>query len=72
MVEVAMGDRIKKLHSKEIENLEVVRKSVVAVHQEFSMYNVTSKRPVTGKSPMKYWDIFGEKYNRVYYSDELI
>lgn len=72
MVEVAMGDRIKKLHSTEFENLEVVRKSVVAAHEESSMYNVTSKGFITGKSPMEYWDMFGKKSNRDYDTDEFI
>ncbi len=77
MVEVAMGDGIKKPHLTEIENLEVARKSLVAAHEisaheKFSAYNLTSKRPGTGKSPMEYWDMLGKKSNRDYDTDEFI
>ena len=76
-VEAAMGDGIKKPGNRELLNIPVARKSLVAsrpirLGEKFSAYNVTAKRPGTGVSPMM-WDVFiGRIARRDYQKDELI
>lgn len=76
-VESAMGTGEKKPSNSELKNIEVVRKSIVAARnieagELFTEENLTTKRPGTGISPMKWNDIIGMKANRDYSEDELI
>ncbi len=76
-VEKAMGSLQKKPTVSEIKNLYVARKSLVAaqpIHKGdvFSPLNLAFKRPGTGISPMKYWELLGKRSAKNYYEDELI
>ncbi|HBF39617.1 MAG TPA: N-acetylneuraminate synthase [Firmicutes bacterium] len=76
-VEVAMGSPRKSPTPSESKNRIVARKSLVAACDilqgtAFSMENVTIKRPGSGVSPGRYWEIMGKKALRDYKQDELI
>lgn len=76
-VEKAKGTGEKKPTGSEIKNRSVVRKSIVASRpimkgEVFSTGNLTTKRPGTGISPMKWNEIIGTKADRDYKEDELI
>ncbi len=76
-VEAAMGDGEKRPSPAEIPNLAVARRSLVASirisdGEPFAASNVASKRPGTGISPMRYWDLIGRRASRSYAADELI
>ena len=76
-IEVALGDGIKRLMPGETGNREIARKSIVTCQpikagQVFTEDNLTTKRPGTGVSPMKWDRIIGTKANRDYLIDELI
>lgn len=76
-IERALGTGDKIPSSSEIENMRVVRKSVVAkkgikANEVFTEDNITVKRPGTGISPMKWFEILGRKASRDYEKDELI
>jgi N,N'-diacetyllegionaminate synthase len=76
-VEVALGDGIKRLMPSEIENLPIARKSIVTkktimLGEDFSEENLTTKRPATGISPMKWDMVLRQKALRNYEADELI
>lgn len=71
------GSGIKEPSPSEIKNMAVVRKSIVASKEikkgeVFSEENITTKRPGTGMSPMKWNDIIGKIANKNYKTDELI
>lgn len=76
-IEIALGDSEKRLTKSEKKNIHFVRKSIVAKKtiakgEKFTKYNITTKRPATGKSPI-YWDqILGKKANKNYKKDQLI
>ena len=62
--EFALGSREKKLVASEIENKEVVRKSIIAIQpikkgELLSEKNVGIMRPGKGMSPYLYWEIIG-------------
>ena len=76
-IEVAFGDGIKRLTSSEARNKPVGRKSLVASRsinagEVFSAENITTKRPGTGISPMRWDDIMGHVASRNFAVDELI
>lgn len=77
IVQKAFGDGIKKATPSEIPNKLIARKSLVASQsikkgEPFSEFNITSKRPASGISPM-HWDAFiGRISSRSYLPDELI
>jgi N,N'-diacetyllegionaminate synthase len=76
-VESALGSARKLVASSEEKNLEIARKSLVAatpIHagERFTPENLTSKRPGSGISPMRYWELLGSCATRDYDSDELI
>ena len=61
----------------ELKNKPIVRKSLVAAEDiskgdRFTKDNLVIKRPGTGKSPMEYWDMLGEKSMFDYYIDEIV
>ncbi len=76
-IEVALGDGIKRLTPSEARNQPIARKSLVAslpikAGEVFSAQNVTTKRPGTGISPMRWDEVMGKKASRDFAADELI
>lgn len=76
-IEVALGSCRKVLLASEIDNLRIVRKSIVAAKdikkgELFSEDNITVKRPATGISPMEWDNIIGMSSGRDFAQDELI
>lgn len=76
-VEAALGDGVKVPSVSEQKNIAIARKSIVAKcriekGQIFTEENLTTKRPGTGISPMKWNDIIGTIAQRSYNEDELI
>ena len=72
-----MGNGIKKPQICELENIKVVRKSIVAnkiikAGDKFTKKNITTKRPGTGISPMKWKNLLGKKSRYDYQKDEII
>ena len=76
-IERAMGDGIKRPSRSEVKNKITVRKSLVASKQiytgeVFSPDNVTTKRPGTGVSPMRWDEVMGRLADRNFAEDELL
>ena len=76
-IENAIGNGRKAPTAREWENLAVVRKSLVAKRairdgEAFLADNLVVKRPASGTSPMRYWDILGRRASRNYEADEPI
>lgn len=76
-IEEAFGKDIKKATVSEKKNILVTRKSIVAKKtikrgEIFTENNVTVKRPGTGISPMKWYEVVGKKAKRDFKEDELI
>lgn len=76
-IEKALGDGEKRLTKSEKENLKIARKSLVArceikKGELFSEMNLTTKRPATGISAMRYDEFLGKVANKNYEKDELI
>lgn len=76
-IEAAKGNGEKKPAAAEVNNIVVVRKSIVAKRpiktgEVFSESNITTKRPGIGISPMKWTDLIGRVATRDYNEDELI
>lgn len=76
-VERALGDGIKRPSASELKNKLIARKSIVArreikVGEFFSEKNITTKRPGTGISPMRWHEVIGAVARRDFKSDELI
>lgn len=76
-IEASLGDGRKRRTASEQKNCEVARKSIVAgrkigAGEVFTEENLTVKRPGTGISPMRWYDILGTKALRDYDEDELI
>lgn len=76
-IELAMGDGIKKPSKSEGKNINIARKSIVATKtikkgDIFTKDNITVKRPGTGISPMKWYEIIGNVATKDFNEDELI
>ena len=76
-IEKALGNGVKAPAPSEISNVEIARKSIVANENiaqgdRFTPANLTTKRPGSGISPMKWDQIIGRTANRNYKSNELI
>lgn len=72
-----LGNGIKEPAPSEIKNIAIARKSIVAKKEiqqgeVFSEDNLTTKRPGTGISPMRWEDVIGQKANRDFRENELI
>ena len=68
-VEHAMGDGVKTPQPSEMENRDVVRKSLIAARaigkgETIAGGDLKAKRPGTGVSPMEYWDRLGQQAER--------
>ncbi|MFK8029517.1 MAG: N-acetylneuraminate synthase [Gammaproteobacteria bacterium] len=76
-IEAALGDGVKRLTPSEARNKPVMQKSLVASQaikagETFSASNITTKRPGTGISAMRWDDIVGRTARRDFTVDELI
>lgn len=76
-IEAALGNGKKIPMPKELKNQVVARKSLVAARpickgEIYTSQNLSIKRPGTGLSPMKYWELIGEKVNKNHDVDEII
>lgn len=76
-IEQAIGNGLKEPSSSEMANKAVARKSIVASRsikqgEVFSEDNLTTKRPGTGISPMKWYDVVGKIAVRDFKEDEII
>lgn len=76
-IEIALGDGIKRPSPSEAKNKPVVRKSIVAkrdirADEVFTLDNLTTKRPGSGISPMRWHEVLGKTASRVFSADELI
>ena len=76
-IEIALGDGIKRPTPSEVINRPIARKSLVAreaikAGEAFSALNVTTKRPGTGISPMRWDEVIGRKAPHDIAADELI
>ena len=75
--ELALGNGIKQVSKSEKANVDIVRKSIVAVGnikkgEKFTEKNLTTKRPGNGISPMRWDEIIGITAKRDYETDEII
>lgn len=76
-VELALGDGRKQPAPSERKNIEIARKSIVAARaiaagEIFTTENLAVKRPGSGFSPFRYWDLLGKPAARGYDPDEPI
>jgi N,N'-diacetyllegionaminate synthase len=76
-IENALGSDEKKLSPSEKINIDIVRKSIVASQsikkgELLSEKNITTKRPGTGISPMRWDEIIGIVATKDYHTDEAI
>jgi N,N'-diacetyllegionaminate synthase len=76
-IEAALGDGIKRLTSSEARIKPVARKSLVArraikAGEVFSADNLTTKRPGSGVSAMRWDEFMGKKAQRDFAADDLI
>ncbi len=76
-IELALGSSEKKPSQSELKNKAVARKSIVAAQkikkgETLTEENITTKRPGSGISPMKWLEVLGTKAIRDFEEDELI
>ena len=76
-IESALGTGIKAPAESERKNIAIARKSIVASREILkgellTEENITTKRPGTGISPMKYFEVLGTRAIRDFHEDELI
>ena len=76
-IDLALGGYEKKPSVIEVENRKVARKSIIASKQiregeVLSEENLTTKRPGTGISPMRWNEVIGTRAIREFDEDELI
>jgi len=76
-VDMALGDGIKRTTASEAKNKAIARKSIVASRdiaagEMLSEQNLTTKRPGTGISPMRWDEVIGQQATRPFAADELI
>lgn len=76
-VEAALGSPCKVPAASELKNIPIARKSLVAAApvrkgEPFTAENLAVKRPGTGISPLRYWELLGTPAERDYEEDEVI
>jgi len=76
-VEKILGSYTKKPTSSEKKNIKIARKSIIAKSiikkgEKFSVRNLTTKRPGSGISPMKWNKILNKVANKNYKKDDII
>jgi len=77
MIEKALGDGVKQPAEAEKKNIAIARKSIVAAKdikkgEIFTEDNITVKRPGSGISPMRWFEVLGTEAVRDFGEDELI
>ncbi len=76
-VEISLGSFDKLVTNSERKNKIVARKSIVAKckikkGEEFTVDNITTKRPGNGISPMHWYKVIGQKAEKNFEEDQLI
>ncbi len=76
-IEIALGSGVKQPSPSEKKNRAVARKSIVArrdiaAGEAFTEENLTTKRPGSGISPMRWTEILGTKSERAYREGEQL
>lgn len=76
-IEEALGSPNKTVSDSERENIAIARKSIVAAKnikkgEVLTVDNLTTKRPGTGISPMRWNEVLGSKAIRDFVEDEVI
>jgi N,N'-diacetyllegionaminate synthase len=76
-IEKSLGGDIKGPTPSEIKNISIVRKSIVAKYpikkgDVFTEGNITTKRPASGISPMKWFEVIGTGAIKDFVEDEMI
>lgn len=76
-IEKAMGSARKEPSQAEVRNQEIIRKSIVASRtikkgELLTAENLTTKRPATGLSPMRWEEVIGTKAVKDYNEEEPI
>jgi len=76
-VEAALGDGVKRPTAAELDNAAAARTSIVAARtiaagEPFTTGNLTTKRPGTGLSPLRWDDLLGRPASRPYEADDPI
>lgn len=76
-VETALGNGIKVPAASEMKNIPIARKSIIAKRpiskgEIFTEENLTVKRPGSGVSPMRWFEVVGTASKRDYEEDDLI
>ena len=77
IVEASLGTGEKKPQPSELGNIVIARKSLVAAcdikkGEPLTTDNMTVKRPGTGISPMRYWELLGTPASADFTADSLI
>jgi N-acetylneuraminate synthase len=77
IVEASLGTGEKKPQPSELGNIAIARKSLVAAcdikkGEPLTTDNMTVKRPGTGISPMRYWELLGTPASADFTADSLI
>jgi len=76
-VDTILGDPAKKPTQSEIKNMPIARRSIVAGKhikkgEVFTKENITVKRPGSGISPMKWYQVLGQIAGKDFQPDQLI
>jgi len=76
-IEAAMGSGMKEPTPSEQKNIEIARKSIVAKYdikagEVFTEDNLTVKRPGSGISPVKWFEVMGRTAKKDFSEDDLI
>ncbi len=76
-VEAALGSPDKRPTASELANRAVARRSLVALSpiragETFDESNLAARRPGTGATPLRYWDLLGTRAARDYAAGEAI
>ncbi len=77
IIEIALGNGIKKPSKSELKNKPIARKSIVAIDtikrgELFTLNNIGIKRPGNGISPMRWDEVLGKTANKDFEVDNLI
>lgn len=76
-IEMALGNGEKMPSKSEIKNINIARKSIVArrkisIDEFFTEDNLAIKRPGNGISPMKWFEVLGQRALKDFDKDELV
>jgi N-acetylneuraminate synthase len=76
-IELALGHATKFPAADELANRAVARRSLVVTRpvasgELFTPEMLAAKRPGTGRSPLEYWSVIGQRASRDYLADEAV